>query len=87
MAPMIRVLRLLEYLYENVETMDRDMRRWDVQGAFTGDRMIIRSTTLPPTTLLAPLPSKLMRCPWASAAGSCEHPPGHEGKHSFEENE
>ena len=50
----IRVLRLLEYVYDSVETMQADMQRWGVQGvrdlrvgARPGSGMMIRSTTLP----------------------------------------
>lgn len=44
----IRVLRLLEYTYDTVETMEADRKRWHVQeGRLVNPRITIRSTTLP----------------------------------------
>jgi hypothetical protein len=44
----IRVLRLLEYTYDSVESMQRDMQQWKIQGGLkTGPRVSIRSVTLP----------------------------------------
>jgi hypothetical protein len=44
----IRVLRLLEYTYESVEEMEKDMKRWGVQGVRGyNPRCVIKSVTLP----------------------------------------
>lgn len=48
----IRVLRLLEYTYSDVETMVADMARWQVgaNGSHqAGTKVKISSTTLPPS--------------------------------------
>lgn len=43
----IRVLRLMEYTYESVEVMEKDMARWQVQGTEVHGSIKIKSTTLP----------------------------------------
>lgn len=43
----IRVLRLLEYVYDTPETMVKDMEHWQVQRVEKHSDMTIRSTTLP----------------------------------------
>lgn len=44
----IRVVRLLEYVYPDAETMARDMERWYVKGTVRGGHgVVIRSATLP----------------------------------------
>lgn len=47
----IRVLRLLEYVYDNSEAMIKDMERWQVQGVETHGHITIRSVTLSPEIL------------------------------------
>lgn len=46
----IRVLRLMEYTYPDVEAMDQDMGRWYIQGKRSmgiGRTISIKSTVLP----------------------------------------
>lgn len=43
----VRVLRLLEYVYDTPETMVKDMERWQIQRVERHGDMTIRSTTLP----------------------------------------
>lgn len=44
----IRVLRLLEYVYDDVERCERDMANWHVQGSWRPNAWsTIRSVTLP----------------------------------------
>lgn len=47
MSKKIRVLRVLEYVYDDVEIMERDMARWTVPHVQHGGKFTIRSTTLP----------------------------------------
>ena len=51
----VRVLRLLEYIYDSAELMVTDMARWGVKGAHVvvgnGGGMVIKSATLPPEIL------------------------------------
>lgn len=47
MSKKIRVLRVLEYVYDSAETMEKDMARWAVPHVQHGTRLTIRSTTLP----------------------------------------
>ena len=46
---MIRVLRLIEYRYEDAETMTSDMARWTIQSppSWMIGRMSMRSVALP----------------------------------------
>jgi hypothetical protein len=45
----VRVLRLMEYIYPDIETATQDMARWQVQGTYKPRQAItIRSTVLPP---------------------------------------
>jgi len=50
----IRVLRVLEYLYDDVERMTEDMERWAVPqtGVKQVSGMAIRSATFPASLLL-----------------------------------
>lgn len=43
----IRVLRLLEYVYPDAETMEKDRAHWYVQGDRVQGAVRIRSTVLP----------------------------------------
>lgn len=46
----IRVLRVLEYTYDTVESMEHDMERWQIpaNGSKTpGSRQVIKSATFP----------------------------------------
>jgi hypothetical protein len=44
----IRVLRLLEYTYDSVEVMERDMANWKVQGVERPNtKTTIKSVVLP----------------------------------------
>jgi hypothetical protein len=49
MAKKIRVLRVLEYVYDDVEEMERDMSHWQLgaTGTRTNRGGIVRSTVLP----------------------------------------
>lgn len=47
----IRVLRVLEYVYDDSETMIKDMERWQVQGVERHNGATIRSVTLSPEIL------------------------------------
>lgn len=48
----IRVLRLMEYIYDSVESMEDDRKRWQVQGTYMAStRVTIRSTVLDLETL------------------------------------
>ena len=48
----VRVLRLMEYTYEDAEQMVDDMNHWKVQGTFSPRiGMTIKSTTLSPMLL------------------------------------
>lgn len=47
----IRVLRLLEYIYDTPDRMIDDMARWQVQGTKRYGNMTIHSTTLSPEIL------------------------------------
>lgn len=42
----IRVLRLIEYIYDDVEAMERDMARWKLTAP-TNKTMTMKSVTLP----------------------------------------
>lgn len=60
----IRVLRLLEYTYDDVQTYEKDRQRWYIQeGRTVNPRVTIRSTTLPlevledPPELVEPEPA------------------------------
>ena len=53
----IRVLRLIEYTYDNVERMVEDMQRWTIQGNFPdgpSGGMSFVSTALPPEIFTEP---------------------------------
>lgn len=65
---MIRVLRVLEYTYDSVETMEADMKKWGVQGTYSGPgrtpraaeddpprRIVIKSTVFPLEVIAAPV--------------------------------
>lgn len=53
----IRVLRLMEYIYDSVESMEDDRKRWQVQGTYMfSPRVTIRSTVLDLETLPDPKP-------------------------------
>jgi hypothetical protein len=43
----VRVLRLIEYTYADVEQMERDMERWSVQSSRNYGPVQVRTTTLP----------------------------------------
>lgn len=44
----IRVLRLMEYIYDSVELMETDRAHWQVQGVYRPHtRLVIKSTVLP----------------------------------------
>lgn len=47
MSKKIRVLRVLEYVYDDVEVMEKDMARWAVPHVQHTNKLTIRSTTLP----------------------------------------
>lgn len=53
---MIRILRMLEYVYDNYEQAEEDMRHWGVPAfgcfAISNTSKIIYSAILPPTTEL-----------------------------------
>lgn len=51
MTRKIRVLRLMEYVYDDAERMVEDMSRWSVGSQEHYSRMSVRSTTLPPEIL------------------------------------
>lgn len=52
MTPKIRILRLIEYVYDTPEVMCRDMKQWTLQHSFGGVSMT--STVLPPDILSQP---------------------------------
>ena len=47
MSKKIRVLRVLEYVYDDVEIMEKDMARWMIPHVKHTTGFTIRSTTLP----------------------------------------
>lgn len=53
----VRVLRLMEYTYDSLESAHRDMGQWKVQGTWSPSaRVTIRSTTiLNPTPVEEPV--------------------------------
>lgn len=48
----IRVIRLMEYIYPDIEAAHKDMRRWQVQGSFIPrkDTVITSTVILEPTS-------------------------------------
>jgi hypothetical protein len=47
-AEKVKVLRILEYIYDDAETAMNDQSHWQVQGIYKpNSRMIIRSSVIP----------------------------------------